>query len=350
MASALDREEIRLAQDLERTGISKPASVLAIVMATRGHARPESELVEILRQYPGLESPIDVRRGINELKTKQWLAQTSSYGSTLTHQAPELRELIADTLKNPLLVEKLKIMRANLEPTVRVLGAMKDECVYHTFMDLLRSAEREICLPMLATPPYDETVRILRERAEAGVKVRILLAVPSLVAKWRGEPMRRKAVERIHQWRELFADRESVSIRLCRVAEDMELATCMSMDGVVVRLDIYDPYAQRSLEGVMLEIISPPGLSPNLVRIFQNLFNTAWDRAIQIGRTARLASYLGRSWKVLLALATLGLSFIPVNVPNWPEILIGISCGIGAPIIIEGLPETYKAVQKWRRI
>ncbi|MCG8921041.1 hypothetical protein [Lentzea sp. CC55] len=317
-------------------------------MATRAHARPEAELVEIVRQYSGLESIADARRAIRELLIRGWIQQTSSYGTTLTHQVPNLRELIATELGDEAIPAQLLAMRANLEPHVRVLGAMKDEVVYHTFMDLLRSAQQEICLPMLATTPYDETVRILRERADAGVRVRILLAVPSLVAKWRGETMRSISAGRIRQWVECFSDRDTVEVRLSSSQEDMELATCVSVDGGVVRYDIYDPYSQRSLEGVMVEVGSPQGLVPNLVRLFQRVFDDAWDRSVSPRRFAMAGRFLKRWWKLWLTIAVIAAAFIPVGVENWAEILIGIGGGIGAPFILEEAPKAYRRVQRWR--
>lgn len=284
---------------------------------------------------------------MQDLLIKGWIQRTVSYETTLTHQAPNLRELIAAELGDERISAQLLTLRANLEPLVQVLGAMKDEHVYHTFMDLLRSAQQEICLPMLATTPYDETVRILRERADAGVRVRILLAVPSLVAKWRGEPMRSIAAERIRQWVDHFSDRKSVEVRLSSSPEDMELATCVSVDGCV-RFDIYDPYNQRSLEGVMVEVVSPQGIAPNLVRLFQRMFDDAWGRSVSHRRFAVTWRFLKRWWKLWLTLAVIAAAFLPVDVEHWAEILISIGCGIGAPFILEEAPKAYRTVQKWR--
>lgn len=346
--AALDRGELRLAQELQHAGLSAPASVLAIVMATRAHARPEAELVEIIRQYQGLETVADARLAVQELLRQGWLVQTESYNATLTHQAPNLRELIAEELKDPAIAQRLLALRANLEPNVRVLGAMNDAFVYQSFMELLSSAQEEIRLPMLATKPYDETVRILRERADAGVHVKILLGVPALVAKWRGEPMRPIAAQRIEEWVHNFEDRKTVEIRLSRTEEDMELATCVYVDGNVVRFDIYDPRTQRSLEGVMIEVVSPQGIIPNLVSIFKRLFDDAWSRAIGVRRAATLVILLRRWWKLLIALAILALAFLPVSIPHWSEVLIGLSCGIVTPIFIEGVPKLYRVVKRWQ--
>ena len=348
MAAALDRGEIAMAQALQAHGFSRSSAVLAVVMATRAHARPQSELVEIVRQYQGLESAAEARLAIDDLLQRNWVQTSNSYGTTLTHQAPNLRELIATELRDDRVADQLLAMRANLEPHVRMLGAMKDENVYHTFMELLRSAQQEICLPMLATTPYDETVRILRERAEAGVRVRILLAVPEIVAKWRGEPMRAIAKERIDQWVKTFRDRRSVEVRVCDSQEDMEIATCVAVDNSVVRFDIYDPYTQRSLEGVMVEVISPQGIVPNVVRLFQRIFDDAWQRSISTHRLARTWRFLARWWKLWLTFIAFAISGIPTGLSHWTEILIGIGCGIGAPFILEEAPRAYKVVQKWQ--
>lgn len=61
MAVTLSADEIDLADKLHLTGLSRPAAVLAVVMATRDHARPEDEMVEIVRQYPSLENSGNAR-------------------------------------------------------------------------------------------------------------------------------------------------------------------------------------------------------------------------------------------------------------------------------------------------
>ena len=157
MAVGLDLDELRIAKTLELSGLERCAAILAVVMVTRAHARPEAELVEIIRQYPGLESPEDAKRAVDKLKSRGWLISTTSYGSQLTQQAPDLRAQIGKEIGDPLIADHLLGMRASLEPFVSVVGPMSDERVYATFMDLMRNAQQEICLPMLATQPYPDT-------------------------------------------------------------------------------------------------------------------------------------------------------------------------------------------------
>ncbi|GAB3725823.1 hypothetical protein GCM10027598_43950 [Amycolatopsis oliviviridis] len=344
----LDRSELRIAQDLQQTGLTRSSAMLAVVMATREYDRPEKDLAEIVRQYPGLESITEARLAIRDLLHREWLTQAVIHGTTMTGRVPHLAYLIAAHLGDQGVADRLLAIRVTLEPYIKILGPMENSSVFHSYLDLLRSAQGEICLPMLVTPPYEETVRALHERAEAGVKVRILLAAPTLAAKWRNETMRSIYNERITAWIREFHNSPTVEIRLSRTPEDMELATCFSVDGEIVRFDIYDPYRQRSLEGVMIEVASPQGMLPNFVRIFRRLFEEAWSNSVHVSPLARFLWLLRKQWKTWLAILFLVLAFIPAPVPHWSEILIGISCGIVAPLLIEEIPRMTRTIRKWR--
>jgi hypothetical protein len=344
MAVGLDLDELKIARILELNGLERCAAILAVVMVTRAHARPEAELVEIVRQYPGLESPQEAKRAVEALKSRGWLISTISYGSQLTQQAPDLRSQIAEKIGDPLIADRLLDMRASLEPFVSVIGPMSDERVYATFMDLLRNAQQEICLPMLATQPYPDTVAILEDRAKAGVRVRILLGDPALVARWRGEPMRKVAEQRIEEWLCKFRKLRTVQIRIAHSLSDLEIASCASFDRRVVRLDVYDPYAQRSLEGVMVEVVSPLGMSLNLSRVFQRVFDSAWERAYIAGRFAKPRWVLRRWWKFWLGLTLLALGFVPIPLSVWSAVMIGISVGVLAPALVDDGPAIWASI------
>jgi hypothetical protein len=344
--AGLDRSEIHLAQQLYQEGLSRPASILAIVMATRAYSRSENDLVEIVRQYPGMESAVDARKAIQDLRALGWLIQREVYGKKLIIQEPALRTSIAKRLRQPEVEKQLSKLRVDLAAYVEVVGSMPENAVFHSYLRLLESAQNEICLPMLVTAPYEDTVEVLRNRAQAGVRVRILLAEPALAARMRSANVRSISAERIRLWQQNFRDCPHASVRLCRTAEDMELATCFSVDGRTVRFDIYDPYGQQSLEGVMLEVASPQGLTPNFVRIFVRLFDDAWSRSVGIGSVARAARLLVRPWKLWFTIIVLALALLPVQLPHWSEILIGVSCGIAAPLIIEDGPKVGKMLRR----
>jgi hypothetical protein len=349
MAISLEAAEQEIANALTQAGLSRPAGVLAVVMATRAHARPEDELVEIVRQYPSLEDSSTARRAIRDLLKRQWLETSISYALELTHQAPDLREKIENLLARPGVAHELLRMRASLEPFVRIVGPMKDEIVYSSFLELLTSAQKRICLPMLATTPYDETVKILKERAEAGVQIQLLLGSPSLVARWRGETMRKIAFERIERWQVLFRSYDNVDIRVSHHAKDMAIASSVGIDNIIARYDVYDPYSQRSLEGVMIEASSPQGMSLNIVRIFYDMFDDSWRRAQVAGHLSRIRWMLRRWWKIEFGAIVLLLAFFRIPVDHWLDIMIALGAGILAPSIVDEVPRLRLAIQEWRR-
>ena len=336
MPTILEREENSLITRLTSTGLSRGAATLAVVMATRQHARPERELLDIVQQYPGLENSVVAESALRELRTLGWVINQESESLLLTLQAPDLREHIGGRLKDPKAPDELAELRANLDPNAaRVLGPMTDGHVYSTYLDLLRSAQNEICLPMLVTSSRLASVDILRERAQAGVRVKILVGAPNIVASIRGETMRARAKERIREWSRNFDGLPSVEVRISHKVEDMWLGSCMAIDRRIVRLDVYDPDKQRSLQGIMLELANPQGLDLNLVRIFVELFEAAWRRAQPTTRFSRIAWRWGATWKIWLGLLFAALAFLPIPFKGWLELTAGISAAFISTALIE---------------
>jgi predicted transcriptional regulator len=79
VTAALTQQEISIAERLCSNGLARATASLAVVMATREHSRPESELVDIVRQYQWLEPPEAAREAVLQLKQRQWLVERSSY-------------------------------------------------------------------------------------------------------------------------------------------------------------------------------------------------------------------------------------------------------------------------------
>lgn len=348
MPISLHRTELEIADDLARTGLQRSASILAVVMATRAHARPEDELVAIIRQYPNLEDASIAADAVRELARMGWLQTSQSYGIHFTHQAPDLRERIEQRTAIAGTADRL-LQRATVESAVTVVGAMTDQVVYSSFLDILRRAQHRIRLPMLATEPYAETVRILRERAEVGVRIQLLFGSPRLVARWRGEAMREIAAERIVRWQRHFKRYPNVQIRISPHADDMAIATCVGIDDNLARIDVYDPVTQRSLQGTMIEIESPLGMKLNLVRIFLDLFDTAWQRGLSTGQFAHGRWLMRRFWKLEMGGIVTALAFVPTGLADWTAVVVGLGTGILAPSIVEEIPRLRSAAREWRR-
>lgn len=345
MPTSLDREENEIISRLFTSGLSRETATLAVVMATRQHARPERELLDIVLQYPGLEHRSNAEAALRELRAFEWVVNQDSESLRLTVQAPDLRERIGDRLQDPDVPRQLATLRANLDSNAaRVLGPMSDGAVYSTYLDLLRGAQNEICLPMLVTSSRLASVDILRERAEVGVRIKILVGAPDVVASMRGAAMRDIAAGRIREWVRNLGDLPTVEVRISHRVEDMWLGSCMAIDGRVVRIDVYDPNRQRSLQGIMLELANPQGLDLNLVRIFVELFRNAWDRAKPVGWHGRIAWRLRATWKLWLGLLFAALAFIPTGVQGWIELTAGVGAAFLSTAAIE-----YAGVTRTRR-
>jgi hypothetical protein len=345
LPTSLDGEENVLIRRLSASGISREAATLAVVMATRQHARPEGELLDIVLQYPGLEHRANAEAALRELRALGWVVNQDSDSLRLTVQSPELRERIGDRLHDPNVAKQLAELHTNLDSSAaRVLGPMSDDAVYSTYLDLLRGAQDEICLPMLVTSSRLASVDILRDRAEAGVQVKVLVGAPEVVASMRGETMRGIAADRIGEWARKLGDLPAVEVRISHRVEDMWLGSCMIIDGRVVRIDVYDPSRQRSLQGIMLELANPRGLELNLIRIFVELFRNAWDRAQPVGWRGRAIWRLQVLWKLWLGLLFIALAFVPTDLQGWIEATAGVGAAFLSTAIIE-----YVAARTRRR-
>src|SRR5208337_3373149 len=302
MGTSLSQGELDIVAALRGKGVSLSHATLAVVMVTREHARPQPELVDIIRQYPSLEESIEAEGAVSELKRMGWLVEIQSYGKYLVQQAPDLRVKIAEKLGDPDAAEHLLVFRRSLGATVRGLGSMNDQSVYGSYLGLLQQAQREIILPMLATSPKLSSVPILQERARKGVRILALLGSPKVVARLRGETTARMAREAISGWKENARGISNFEVRVSHHIEDLYVATWMLIDGHLLRIDIYDPIQQRSLEGIMVEVVSPDGQDLNIVGVFGEYFRRAWSRAQPVQGLGRVWWWIKKAWQWLACL------------------------------------------------
>ncbi len=332
---ALNHRENQLISRLVVAGLTKAESTLAVVMTTRGYARPKSDLLQILAQYPVLDSDAALELALRRLLERNWLCSTVQDGAEpLIHQDPDLRTLIAEKLNDPGVADALRSIRSDTEPLVEVVGPMKDAHVYRSFIAILRAAQATIFLPMLATPPYADVVDALIDRAKAGVRIRILLAAPNLVEAVRGAHMAQLAAERIQDWQRRVGAFETIDIRTYSRAATMRFASWLLVDGVKCRIDIYDPRHQRSLEGVMLETVSPPGLDLNLVSLVTDGLEQAWTNALPLGFWGRVFKQARLHWPATTGIATVGIAMFLGSVQVAQNYMFGVSSSLVATAII----------------
>lgn len=302
MPIALTDDELDVISRLEATGLSRVEATISVVLVTREHSRPEEELLHILRAYQGLDSDDVTRQAMMALKQAGWIVERQSYGLTLVEQVADLREKIASKCGAKTLARQLVRMRVDKADCFRLVGSMVDENSYTSYLERLRDAHSTICLPMLATTPDLAAIPILKARSQAGVRVRILLAEPDLVVALRGESQRRTSKDSIQGWRTQFRGYPNVEIRLAKSIEDTFLATCLLVDDSILRVDLYDPYRHRSLQGILFEFSSQDGIVWNLTRILQSVFDDAWERATPLKWTSRMLKRLKDSWQLVTAI------------------------------------------------
>lgn len=353
MSTNLTHREYEVVRALQDAGMSLQEATLAVVMFTRGHERVENELIHIVGLYPGLEDPHLTEQAVHKLINVQWLVPSPSYGLNVIKVAPDLPARLAAYINNPGLVNNLAQLYMNtntLPHSIRLIGPTANQHSYGTFLDLLRHAQSEICLPMLVTAPYQETVLILQQRAARGVRVRILLASPQVAVKLREEALASKSKEVIKKWREVAQDYSHMEIRISHRVEDMyHLATSWTLDRKLLRYDFYVPPTQRSLAGYLIEFDSrtePELKGLNIVHLFQMRFDEAWKQARPTTPFLSIWWWIKQNWQwgagfvaALLALL-LGGSF-------WAGIMASISATFFFNALVSSWDMIRQAIRNW---
>jgi hypothetical protein len=130
MSVQLSHDEQEVVIQLRDAGLPMASATLAVVLVTREHSRPEEELVDIVRQYPGLEDRSTTKSALDELRRRGWVREKSSYGIYLMQQAPDLRMKIAELTSQAISADRLSSIRVRHDPHVRIVGPVVDEFTY----------------------------------------------------------------------------------------------------------------------------------------------------------------------------------------------------------------------------
>lgn len=346
MGIGLTREEQVVVQELQNSGMSASVATLAIVMVTRGHTRPERELADIVGQYPNLEGDGIAEHAIMELRRRGWLVTIEVRGLHLVDKAADIQDKIKQCMHDPLILDKLLQTISNpLLPHIRILGEMTSSDTYVSYVHLLQTAHREVCLPMLATSPHLSVVSTLQERARQGVHIRILLGSPDVAERLRGATIAKKSHESIDGWIRNARGIPRMEVRIAHSVEDMLLATSWTLDGHLLRFDIYDPSKQRSLEGVMIEVETYAGLNLNIVQLFQAHFNAAWKRAEPTHFWGKIQWRFGRGWQWWAFIAFTIIAFIVNKNPIWS----GIAISVAATFFVNALVTSWPTIRSYIR-
>lgn len=350
MSIDLTREEMEVVRKLRDKQMPYTEAALAVLMLTHGHARPESELINIIDVYPGLDNKQETRQAIHTLQNRQWLVISTSFNRNITKAAPDLQQKIADYIHDPSLLQRLvqSCTHATQTPpvSIQLVGPMTDEHNHGTFLELLSNANREICLPMLVTPPYESTVPILQERARRGVHIRILLASTKVAKHIRGETAGEKAQNAIRAWQEIARGYPQIEIRITHQIDDMcHLATSWTLDRRLLRYDFYDPKRQRSLAGYMIEFDSRTGLELNIISLFQARFDEAWTQAQPVNILG-IWWWLRSHWQWGAFVVT-ALIAIPFGTSVWGGIIASVSATFLFNALVSSSSTIKTILRRW---
>ncbi|MER8695036.1 hypothetical protein NKI77_15760 [Mesorhizobium opportunistum] len=271
-----------------------------------GYVRPSEELISILVRHPGLEDPIKTKQAIEALIQSDLLVESKADGVTsVTVRTEGLPPNVEATFA------KFSPLRKSVEPgNIRILGSPREGTAYSSFLQLLGSAERSIDLWTASAASYRSALPILRERAEAGVPVRVLMADPNAVMRVRGAAAAKAAQDTIDEWRNSFESLTNISFRLYPSTDDFRLSGSVYVDRKALRLTLFDDRVKRGTEGVILELLNPPGIEANLCRLYAHEYDAAWSRSRGFGwlsNIRRIMSYITAERIVLLASVVLYL-------------------------------------------
>jgi hypothetical protein len=136
-----------------------------------------------------------------------------------------------------------------------------------------------------------------------------------------------------------------MEIRIASDSDDMNLASCMLVDGRILRLDIYDHTRQRSLEGVMVHVETPAGMELNIIGLFKARFEDAWSGASPSGFPKRLLWYLRKGWQWwLFAVLTVASFLVEKNV-----VALSILASAAATFLVNAAVDSWTSLRRWFR-
>lgn len=277
---------------LSQAGVHRETATLAVVMWSRRHLRPEAELLDLIANYPVLDTLDNRNRALRDARERNWVVDVPSkfQGKAIVQAAADLEAKLASIV--PGHAGHIRQIRRE-ETSVRVLGHMGELDVFDSFATRLREARSDIAMPAIMTSPHS-AADVLKAQAEAGVKVRILLATADLAGDIRGSSVVREAKMRLDGWNLHAKGRPNFQVRVTRHRDDLRDASSMLIDGRLLRYDVYDDAVERSTDGTMIEV-GRSGAT-NLSRMFQDRFNDAWSRARPLGVWQSFGWVLRRWW------------------------------------------------------
>lgn len=333
-------EESNAIIHLENIGFSAREARTVAAMASGRYVRERDKLIDILCGHIGLENRAATEQTVESLMARGCLTETKT-GNYLLISLNNQFIASVEHEEAAAAIKALDALERVHRPRARMLGNMTDPTQLLAFRGAINEAESIIRLPFFSSSADIEAIPNLRERAEAGVEVRILLASPTVMGQLRGRAHVSRSKAAIKSWVQVTRGWPNCIVRVARSLSDIELGSSMSVDGRLLRLDLHEPLIERSLAGQMLEVNAG---GANLVRAFDRSFDSSW-------RTARSTAMFERmrrsSWSVRWTVATtLALiALLTVTNSNFHDVIAGVL----ATCIIGAVGENYKRIAEATR-
>lgn len=311
------QQELNIIDEIDRKHVLSPIKAnLLVIMTVRSFYRSKADLAGILNEYPNLDNRSKLIGCIDECLREGYLSEKVEGGIRICYQSQDNLDKFLEQISSEEIREKLKNIKEEYQSHSVVTdfgllsGAHSKGDVYIRFLKRLESAQREIWLPMLNTDAHEKTIEVLKERANSGVKVYILLAHYKKVVK----NIRSIRESNIPKWVEAVKNVKNIEIRIYSESKYARLASTMLVDDRILRIPIYDPKQQKSTNGQLLEFYSQ-NLELNIVGILKDEIQRAWESSV----SANLKGYRWFLFKYIqnkFTAATIGL-IILIGVCNY---------------------------------
>ena len=279
-------DQYEIIREIEKEGnFSKEKTRLLIIMSTYNFARTKEDLVGILCEYSGLSDKKRLKAAIEECIRDNYLTEVSVMGSSYCIQNEEclnnfLSSIPKDTRKKILLCRN----QYNLSNRVKVEGLLsgggKKGDINAEFIMLLQDAQSEILLPMFNTSANDRIIKILKDRALAGVKIKILLADYDKVVK-KHRPGKQSTV---NEWKDPLSQIDNVEIRIYTRLDDAEIYSSAIIDRRICRICVFDVRKEKSSNGTLITCTQEQGEKINLIDMMIIRFFEIWGRSYPVDK------------------------------------------------------------------
>ncbi len=263
-------------------------ATILTVMYSNEFFRPKEDLIYILSLVPSLSNMGILKERVSFLINEGLL-------KTLLVQDIEICTIIDDLpskLINIFNDESIKLQFEKSKKRIPFIinhGRLANGKGFINYLNYMSGAQRSIVYPILATHPYTSTIRIIKERASYGIKIRLLFANDDVAQELLG--IRSTA----SLWYNELSQYENVEIRVYSNPSYAALHPCLFVDDRILTLNIYDPKTQRAHDGNMIDLICEPGMSLNVVDWYREKLEQAWNSSTKYGE-AKIITFFKKRW------------------------------------------------------